>query len=181
MGLLENSKTEGRELFSVGNDSVYKNLASSCARTYSLGMSASLLLKLTRVSCLGLLYAFAILQNGCQQGAEPPSIRTERMTVATAQRSIRIGMSSSAVLEALGSPNLVSTDEKRRETWAYDKISSDAVDMRSSTAAGLIFSPILFAESSSHRSSRNQRTLTIVVKFDEHSKVRDFAYHSSSF
>jgi hypothetical protein len=31
MGLLETSKTEGRELFSVGNDSFYKNLASRFA------------------------------------------------------------------------------------------------------------------------------------------------------
>ena len=134
-----------------------------------------------KVVCFTHLCVVSILQNGCQNVSEPDSIRTERMTVATAQRSIRIGMSSSAVLEALGSPNLVSTDDRRRETWAYDKISSDSVDTRSSTATGLIFFPILFAEGSSHRSSRNQRTLTIVVKFDEHSKVRDFAYHSSSF
>lgn len=130
---------------------------------------------------VGMLGISLIPQTGCQNAAEPASIRTEKMTVATAQRFVRIGMPSSAVLEALGSPNLVSTDERRRETWAYDKISSDAVDTRSSVATGLIFFPLLFAEGSSHRSSRNQRTLTIVVKFDEHSKVRDFAYHSSSF
>ena len=29
--------------------------------------------------------------------------------------------------------------------------------------------------------STTQRTLTVIVKFDENSKVRDFAYRSSSF
>jgi hypothetical protein len=127
------------------------------------------------------LCLMSILGTGCQNVTEPLSIRSERMTVATAQRHIRLGMTSSEVIEALGSPNLVSTDDKRRETWAYDKVSSDAVDSSSSISTGLIFSPLLFAEGGSRRSSRNQRTLTIVIKFDERSKVRDFAYHSSSF
>ena len=127
----------------------------------------------------------SLCAGGCQT-SEQPSIKTERMTVATAQRSIRIGMPSAAVIEALGSPNIVTTDEKRRETWAYDKISSDAVDTSSSTSTGLILFPVHLLlgheyQGNTYRSSRNQRTLTIVVKFDEHAKVRDFAYHSSSF
>ena len=38
------------------------------------------------------------------------SLNEERMTVAKAQREIKIGMTSSAVIEALGSPNMVTTD-----------------------------------------------------------------------
>lgn len=127
------------------------------------------------------LLVSAMAQSGCQNIRQPESIKTERMTVASAQRFVRIGMSSSAVVEALGSPNLVTTDERRRETWAYDKVSSDAVDSQSSLSTGLIFSPLFLGANNTNRSSRNQRTLTIIVKFDEHSKVRDFAYHSSSF
>jgi len=29
--------------------------------------------------------------------------------------------------------------------------------------------------------SKSQRTLTIIIKFDEDEKVRDFAYHTSRF
>ena len=81
---------------------------------------------------------------------------------------------------------MVTTDDKRRETWAYDKISSDAVDTSSTPSTGLILLPVYLLvgheyQGTTFRSSRNQRTLTIVIKFDEHSKVRDFAYHSSSF
>jgi hypothetical protein len=35
--------------------------------------------------------------------------------------------------------------------------------------------------SSTGASSTSQRTLTVVIKFDKDGKVRDFAYHSSSF
>ena len=40
---------------------------------------------------------------------------------------------------------------------------------------------ILGASQSAAATSKSQRTLTVIVKFDENSKVRDFAYHSSRF
>ena len=33
----------------------------------------------------------------------------------------------------------------------------------------------------SEASSTSQRTLTVIIKFDEEKKVRDFAYHTSRF
>ena len=101
-----------------------------------------------------------------------------RLTVAKAQKEIKIGMSSSDVVEVLGSPNMVTTDDQRRETWVYDRISTQ-VDA-SSSATGVWF--ILGITESSKASSRtSQRTLTIIIKFDNQGKVRDFAYRSSSF
>ncbi|MHC4388971.1 MAG: hypothetical protein ACYSX1_10225 [Planctomycetota bacterium] len=55
-----------------------------------------------------------------QKGLEGDSV-----TVGTVQREIRVGMSSADVIEALGSPNVVTTDEQRREVWGYDKIATD--------------------------------------------------------
>ena len=101
-------------------------------------------------------------------------IHEEQMTVAKAQREIKIGMTSAEVVEVLGSPNMVTTDDKRRETWVYDKVSSNV----SSSSAGVW---VLIAGANSSRQSRNQRTLTIIVKFDENSRVRDFAYRTSTF
>jgi len=99
----------------------------------------------------------------------------DRLTVGKVQREILIGMSSSQVAEILGSPNVVTTDEKRREVWVYDKIATDVVYSRS--RAGLKF----LTPGSSGAVSRTQRTLTVVIKFDEEGKVRDFAYHASKF
>lgn len=104
--------------------------------------------------------------------------RDERLTVAKAQKEIKIGMASSDVVEVLGSPNMITTDEQRRETWVYDRISTQIDASASSRGIWLI---IAGASGSRASTKTSQRTLTIIVKFDEQGKVRDFAYRSSSF
>ena len=99
----------------------------------------------------------------------------DRLTVGKVQKEIKIGMSSADVIQILGSPNVVTTDEERREVWVYDKIATDVV--YSNSDAGIKF----LTSGSSGAVSRNQRTLTVVIKFDKEQKVRDFAYHQSSF
>ena len=51
----------------------------------------------------------------------------DKLTVGTVQREIRVGMSGAQVAEILGSPNIVTTDEKGREVWVYDRISTESV------------------------------------------------------
>ena len=114
----------------------------------------------------------------------------DRMTVGTVQKEIRVGMSGAEVAQVLGSPNIVSTDEERREVWMYDKISTETAY---STSQGGISALILVGladvltgggggmSASSGASSTSQRTLTVIIKFDENKKVRDFAYHTSRF
>jgi len=102
------------------------------------------------------------------------SLHEEQMTVAKAQREIKIGMSSTEVVEVLGSPNMITTDDQRRETWVYDRISTNV----SSSQSGVW---LLIVSTGSASRTSNQRTLTIIVKFDENSKVRDFAYRTSAF
>ncbi len=135
---------------------------------------------------------------GCMSAAEHrKAVQSEvgdRVTVGKVQREIRVGMSGAEVLEVLGSPNIVSSDEKRREVWVYDKISTEKVFSRSSggvatlvLVGGLIGSALVggaaapYYSSSAGASSTTQRTLTIIIKFDENKKVRDFAYHTSRF
>ena len=57
----------------------------------------------------------------------------DKLTVGTVQREIRVGMSGAQVVEALGSPNVLTTDENGREVWVYDRISTENV-YSSSTA-----------------------------------------------
>ncbi|MCK5235770.1 MAG: hypothetical protein KAR06_02200 [Deltaproteobacteria bacterium] len=114
----------------------------------------------------------------------------DRMTVGTVQREIKVGMAASEVAEVLGSPNIVTTDEERRETWIYDKISTDRV--YSSSSGGIL--ALIFVgttpigggigggvNESAGATSTSQRTLTVIIKFDKESKVRDFSYHTSRF
>lgn len=148
--------------------------------------------KRTSYSVLALLTV--TLLAGCQTAAlhraDVQDSSTDRMTVGRVQKEIRVGMSGADVAQALGSPNIVSTDEERREVWIYDKIATDRA--YSSSSGGVNALILGFGSgaaggvgvgggSSAGASSTSQRTLTVIIKFDKDGKVRDFAYHTSRF
>ena len=153
-------------------------------------------MKTTHQAILSLCILLILM--GCMSAAEHrQEVRddeTDRITVGKVQREIRVGMMSAEVVEALGSPNIVSTDEQRREVWVYDKIATERVY---STTSGGVSALILaggasggaaggggalpgFSQSAG-ATSKTQRTLTIIIKFDKENKVRDFAYRQSTF
>ena len=118
----------------------------------------------------------------------------DRLSVGKVQREIKVGMSGAEVVEALGSPNIVTTDEQRREVWVYDKIATEhAYSTSSGGVSALILAGFISGNAgagggilpgyskSAGASSTSQRTLTVVIKYDENGKVRDFAYRQSSF
>ena len=117
-----------------------------------------------------------------------------QMTIGIVQKEIRKAMSAADVVAVLGSPNIVTTDGEGREVWVYDKISTDVTYSHDSggLGAGLLIGSASggtagggLGSGSYSRSagaqSRTQRTLTVVIKFDELQKVRDFSYHASRF
>lgn len=134
---------------------------------------------------LGLLWSISVvslLVAGCQPASYHAEqtrrgLEGDRLTVGTVQRQVRVGMTGAEVAQVLGSPNVVTTDEERREVWIYDKISTERV--KSETEGGVAF--LTFIISSAGATSTSQRTLTVIIKFDKEGKVRDFAYHTSSF
>jgi outer membrane protein assembly factor BamE (lipoprotein component of BamABCDE complex) len=130
----------------------------------------------------GILLSFSLLLvlSGCMSANQHyrnlGSTEEREMTVGAVQQEITRGMSGAEVAEVLGSPNIVTTDEEGREVWVYDKISTDVSYSRSSVggvAGGLVVG--------GDAAGVAQRTLTVVIKFDEEKKVRDFAYHASRF
>jgi hypothetical protein len=121
---------------------------------------------------------FSVIVAGCGGGGTA-EIKEDRLTVGKVQGEIKVGMPASQVAELLGSPNIVTTDDKRREVWIYDKVSTDRVDVANSSFAGIIL--IMGTKSSESSSSTRQRTLTIIIKYDEEKKVRDFAYNYTQF
>ena len=132
----------------------------------------------------------ASLIAGCSATHHVEDVRgaddTDRVTVGTVQKEIRIGMSAADVAAALGSPNIVTTDNERLETWIYDKISSEVTYSRSSgTIVGMIFGSsgggAGAGTTSAGATKSSQRTLTVIIKFDGANMVRDFSYHSSRF
>ena len=144
--------------------------------------------------------AVAMMVAGCQTASEHARDVNaargagDRVSVGKVQREIRVGMTNAQVVEALGSPNMVTTDEQRRENWVYDKISTQTVYSASSGGVNTLFlGGVLGGDagfgalggagysSGAGAASTSQRTLTIIIKFSKQNRVRDFAYRSSSF
>jgi len=131
----------------------------------------------------------ALLLAGCMTAPEHRAAvegEGERVTVGKVQREIRVGMSGAEVIQVLGTPNIVSTDEERREVWVYDRVSTTTV--RSESRAGVL--ALVFGGSGgalggvggeAGAASTTQRTLTVIIKFDKDARVRDFAYHATQF
>jgi hypothetical protein len=141
-----------------------------------------------------LVCSLSLIAGGCMSGPEHRAAVQDNagrgLSVGTVQKDVRIGMSGGEVIALLGAPNIVTTDDERREVWVYDKIASEVV--RSSSALSLI--PLLGLSGSSivggasgglaqsaGAESRTQRTLTVIIKFDPQNRVRDFAYHATHF
>lgn len=126
--------------------------------------------------------AFGFL-TGCQSAAqhqkdvaEPDNI--EKFTLGNVQRKIAKGNSQADVASSLGSPNIVTRDSSGREAWVYDKVARDVSYSRDNGGVWLILGAYS-KEAGAVRSS--QRTLTVVIKFDDKGLVDDVTYHSSQF
>lgn len=114
------------------------------------------------------LFVLSLL--GCTHGVE----ESNNLTVGTVQKEIRRGMTGAEVASALGSPNIVSTDDDGNEVWIYDKISS-------SVSTSQTYGTLILIGGSNRRSNSQQKTLTVIINFDENKRVKDFKYHTSRF
>lgn len=135
----------------------------------------------------------AVLLTGCETAGNHRKAlddsSEQKITLGVAQKEIKVGMSQSDVAKALGSPNLVTKDKDSIETWIYDKVSTDYAY---STSSGGLSSLILGFGSgvagglgggvtkNAGATSRTQRTLTIIIKFNK-SEVSEFTYNATSF
>ena len=147
------------------------------------------------VICVTIL---CLSSTGCMSaGQHREAVRddtADRISVGKVQREIHEGMSSAEVVSILGSPNMVTTDAERRETWVYDKVATEQVYSSSQGGAGGLLGGVFGlgvggllggaggnVERSSGASATSQRTLTVIIKFDENGRVRDYSYRQSSF
>lgn len=152
--------------------------------------SKEALIALCTVSC--------IMATGCmtagQHVTDLGSRQGERLTVGLVQKRISRGMSQAEVAEALGSPNIVTKDAAGAETWIFDRIATEASYSTDSGGAeglvgagGLPGAALILGgvggnyHKSAGAASSSQRTLTVIIKFDQRSHVQDFSYHASSF
>ena len=147
----------------------------------------------SRLLCAGLA-GLTLSLGGCmsasQHRASVSNAASDRLNVGTGQEQSRTGMSGAQGMRTLGAPNIVTTDEARREVWVYDKIATEVVQSGSAIqftplglltgGSGLIGGALGVGQTAS-ASARSDRTLTVIIKFDENKRVRDFAYRATQF
>jgi len=140
-----------------------------------------------RYQCISFTRFFALVAlmavgTGCMSAADHSaalhSSKAQELTVGVVQREIRRGMSQSDVAVALGSPNIVTREDSGNETWIYDKIATEASQSADSGSWWIILAGY---DKRAGASATTQKTLTVVVKFDEARRVSNFTYHSTKF
>ena len=137
---------------------------------------------MSRRHCVLGFAMLAVLATGCTTAAQHQqqlgSTAEREMTLGIVQKEIRAGLTQGEVATAMGSPNIVTRDAAGNETWIYDKIATEA-SYSQSAAYGTIL--ILGASSAAGAAATTQKTLTVVIKFDDAQRVETFSYHSSRF
>lgn len=142
------------------------------------------------------LVLLIIFIGGCMTASEHQqalhSSQEREMTLGIVQKDIHVGMSQADVATALGAPNIVSKDSEGNEAWIYDKIatevsySKDSGGISGGAGAGIGSWRMLLGGGAGYSKSagavaQTQKTLTIVIKFDDNSMVKTLSYHSSKF
>jgi outer membrane protein assembly factor BamE (lipoprotein component of BamABCDE complex) len=102
----------------------------------------------------------------------------KEITVGLIKKEIRVGLSGADVINILGSPNIITRDSKGKEVWVYDKIYAQA-EWTSSSQYGTVLILGFFKETRKFKTS--QKTLTLIITFDNEGKVESFSYHYSRF
>lgn len=111
--------------------------------------------------------------------AEPVTARNSELTHGNVQLKLKAGATTQAeVLEAFGAPNVTTIDGSGQEVWTYQRAATVQQDSASSD-----FWTIILAGGGSDASGfeRTQRTMTLIIKFDDADLVSDFRSRSSNF
>lgn len=131
------------------------------------------------ISNIIISFAFPLfILQGCMAQQSVKSSVDKSITVGTVQKEIKVGMPASNVLSALGSPNIVTSNDIGGETWVYDKISQEVNYSNDNTYGTLL---LIGGSKNSGSSNTSQRTLTIIINLNDKSKVTTVKYHTSRF
>jgi len=123
------------------------------------------------------------------QAFSEETFKEETLTLGTVQLTLKKGITQTEVAEALGSPNMVSRGKNGKETWIYDKLSTElsnkktkkGFDIGASVEIGDATVGGGYADSEKTQTThRSQKTLTVILKFID-GELDDYSYKSTSF
>jgi hypothetical protein len=92
---------------------------------------------------------------------------------------LEVGSTSQTdVLEAFGAPNITSVDGSGQEVWTYQRHATVAQSSSSENYWTIILAG---GNSSASGFEQTQRTITLIIKFDDSGIVSDFRSRASNF
>ena len=159
-----------------------------------------------------------VVFTGCEN-IQDPTVPQSKLTPGKVQQNVSKGMSSTEVIKALGTPNIITKDKTGKTSWVYDKVSTyhsktngglnyvrmnendfvvtgGVLGTAGAVAAGLAAENFLLGVGATvaaigaityastkddYEYKTEQKTLTIVLDFDENERLQNFSYMYSSF
>ncbi|MGI9485816.1 MAG: hypothetical protein ACR2RF_08025 [Geminicoccaceae bacterium] len=115
----------------------------------------------------------------CVPPPQPVTKRNSELTHGNVQLQLQVGQTTQAdVLEAFGAPNVTTIDGKGQEVWSYQRAATVEQD-----SSNYNYWTIIIAGGGQEASGfeRTQRTITLIIKFDDADVVSDFRSRSSQF
>lgn len=129
---------------------------------------------------LAIIALFAATLGACATPAPAPvDQRNSALTQGNVSMSLEVGKTTQAeVLEKFGAPNIVTMDGARNAVWSYQR---HATVSQSSASANFWTIVLTGGANQADGFSTTQRTITLIIKFDDKNVVSDFRSRSSDF
>ncbi len=109
----------------------------------------------------------------------PVTTRNSELTHGNVQMNLKVGETSQTqVLEAFGSPNITSIDGAGQEVWTYQRAATVSQSSRSSEYWTIFLTG---GDRTAAGFEQTQRTMTLIIKFNDKKIVSDFRSRSSEF
>ncbi len=135
---------------------------------------------------LGLAVLLSVPQAARAADETAKAPRESDLTLGAIQKTMKTGMSTTEVMDAAGSPNLVTRGRNGRESWVYDRFATETSEQSvhmfgGGIGVGPVFAGAAGGGGSRKKSSTSQRTLMLIVTFGQDGLVESFTYRSSKF
>jgi outer membrane protein assembly factor BamE (lipoprotein component of BamABCDE complex) len=127
-----------------------------------------------------LAVAVACAAAGCVSTQyEPVTTRNNDLTHGNVQLNLKVAETTQAqVLEAFGAPNVTTIDGSGQEVWMYQRHATVSQNSSSSNYWTVV---LLGGSNKAAGFEETQRTMTLLIKFDDKKVVADFRSRSSEF
>jgi outer membrane protein assembly factor BamE (lipoprotein component of BamABCDE complex) len=126
------------------------------------------------------IVALVTLVSACAPNVSRPVTNASNpLTQGNVTMNLRVGETTQTdVLEVFGAPNITTVDGSGQQVWSYQRHATV-----SQSESGSDYWTILLAGGGRSASSleQTQRTMTLIIKFDENNVVSDFRSRTSEF